>query len=515
MDASTSRRGFIAAAGAAALAAAAPAALADEAQGWEPEWDYEADIVAVGAGGAGLAAAVEARSLGLDIIVLESQDNVGGNSAICNGGIAIPGTPLQRENGIEDSPDLMFQDIMDHASSGGYVGINETYIRQLCDNNALLWDWLTGMGLEFQSESLFANVAMSVPREHHIRPAAVIDTLKANAEDAGAQIMTKTPATRLVQNPFTGEVVGVEAEDEWGDPIALKARRGVILCSGGYARNTDMLNKWIFAAGAETYAPFTMDAMGQDGSGILMAMKLGADTRQIDYGGMLTAQNPDGKLGDACAMYHRGAILVNFEGERFVNEQKGYATVWPDVARQTGNACWQIWDDAIAQANQSNESSYYSMDKIEATGLLIKADTLAELEQLCDIPSGALQATVEQYNSDVAATGRDSLFGREHLVSGAGELLALDTPPFYAFKTTNSICTTTGGLEQDEQNRAVDVFGEPIARLYLAGNVSGYCNFGVEPGTRFAEDSSGTGFGGAMSFGRLCANRIAELEPWE
>lgn len=505
--------------GAAALAGVGGIANAEEAAtdaaaaDWMPEWDEEADIIAIGAGAAGLSAGIEARDQGLSIIVLESRSVVGGNSALCNGGMCIPGSPLQAEQGIEDSPDLMYQDLIEYTQSDNYP----EYIRLLCDQQALLWDWLTDMGIEFKAESLIGTTGQSVPREHHVGPYVVVETLYNNAVERGADVRLETPATHLVQNPVTKEVIGVTAQDADGNELYFKARKGVLLCSGGYARNVDMLNKWIFGEGAEAYMDGCMDAEGQDGSGILMAMEIGAATRHIDYFNMLTARNPKGNITDACSIFHGGAILVNKEGNRFVNEAQGYIGVWTEVNQQTDQECFQIWDQPIYDTYADNDSEYYSMQKLEDSGLLLRADTIEELAGLMGVPADALQATMDKYNEDVESTGVDSVFGREHLVSMVDAPVALNHPPYYAWETTNSICCTKGGIQQDATQgcQAVDVMGNMIPRLYLAGNISGYSNFGIKPGTREAVNSSGVGFGGAIAFGRYCAQQIALREDWD
>lgn len=504
--------------GGAAAAAAVPAAMASEADSapdgaWEPAWTDECDILAIGAGSAGLSAAITGRDLGLDVIVLESQESYGGNSIRCNGGMLIPGSPLQQEQGIEDSAEIMAEDLLEYCGTD----CDEAYIRLLSQEQAKLWDYLTGLGIEFKQEGLIATTGQSRAREHHVSPYDAVTTLYDAAVERGADIRLSTPATHLVQNPATKEVVGALATDADGDQLAIKAKKGVILCAGGYARSVDMLNKYIFGAGVEDYMDACMDAPGQDGSGISMAMEIGAETRHISYINMLTAHNPDGNVTDACSIFHVGAVLVNEQGERFVNEAQGYIGVWTEVNAQTDKVCFQVWDQPIYDAYKDNESSYYSMQKLEDSGLLLKADTLEELAGLMGVPADAFVATMDKYNGDIESEGYDTVFGRKTLVSMAGEPVQLVTPPFYGWKTTNSLCCTKGGIRQDAEQecQAVTVMGDVIGRLHLAGNISGYCNFGIKPGTREAVNSSGTGFGGAIAMGRYCAQRIAEHEDWD
>jgi hypothetical protein len=252
--------------------------------------------------------------------------------------------------------------------------------------------------------------------------------------------------------------------------------------------------------------------MGDLGQGHKMAMALGADTRHIGFISLLTGQNPDGTAGDSCSLFHGGAILVNQDGKRFVDESLGYGNVWPDVVAQPGGICYQIWDEDIAVEYAKNDSSLYSMEKIEATGLLLKADTIEGIAELIGAPADALAATMERYNSDISATGRDSEFGRAHKVSQVDTPPVLDTPPFYAWKTGNVLYGTSGGIKHNLDMQVVDLNGEVIEGLYLAGTICTYSNMGVVPSTIKSVGASGTGFGGSMIWGRFTARRIKELE---
>lgn len=505
MGSSITRRGFV---GGAALAAGASllavggTAVASE----DMAWDYEADVVAVGAGGAGLSCAIESRDQGLSVVLLESQAVVGGSSRLCNGGIQMPDTPLQREQGIEDSPEIMYEDLVTLTQQDN----NPDWIRVHCENAQYLWDWLTGFGLEFRKESLIATQGQSRPREHHAVPADVIGRLEEVALEKGAQILMETHADNLVQDLSTGRVIGVVATGADGSQVAVKADKAVVLTAGGFARNTEMLNHEVFGVGAENIICFA--GTGDDGSGIQMALKVGAGTRHMSYISLLTGQNPKGLPGQSCSMMNVGAVCVNREGLRFANEAQGYGNLWTDVAAQTDGECFQVWDDALAQQYAENDSSLYSMEKIEATGLLLKADTYEELAGLMGVPAEAFAETMERYNSDVAETGVDSAFGRETIVSANGTPFPLDTPPFYAFETGNVIYSTLGGLHQGTDAHVLDVYGEPIPGLYCAGGITIYSNFGIVPLTRRGVGASGCGFGGAMIWGRYAAQQIAATE---
>ncbi|MBS5449604.1 MAG: FAD-binding protein [Coriobacteriia bacterium] len=516
-----SRRTFAATAALAAAGVSASVmsskAFADAASTVIPEnWDYEADIVAIGAGGAGLAGGVEARALGLSYIIVESTGIVGGNSALCNGGMALPGSPLQAELGIEDSPDQMFEDLC--AWFG--TDYDEGYVRMLCDlNGGDLYDWLTGLGIEFDKSGLLQSNGHSRPREHHVGPYEVIRVLDEKAQADGVEIHFETTATRIIRNPETGRVLGIKAVDADGNELYYKAKKALLLCSGGYGRNTEMLAEWNFGPAAREMTDFN-GSVGQMGQGLIMAMAIGAQPRHLSYCGMLTVLNPDGGHAAECAMYHQGAILVNLQGQRFVNEAQGYTNVWSELLQQPENMCFQVWDDAIAAPCEENESGYYSMAKIRESGYLLEADTLDELADLMGFDAEAKEAflaSVEKYNADIDAEGKDTLFNREHISGTGAAPVKIETAPFYGFKTTSIVSSTYGGLKRwsGDMLQAEDVFGDVIEGLYLAGNISDFCNMGIVPGTRRPINASGCSFGGALSFGRKCVQEMAKLEDWD
>ena len=515
-----SRRGFIkgglALGGAAAIAGltgCSSGSPSSSAKPWIPEkWDGEADIVAIGAGGAGLAACIEAQTQGVSITLLESQSVAGGNSAICNGGMALPGSPLQAELGVEDSADIYYQDLIEWLETD-YV---EPYVRLVADlQGGDAYDWLLEQGITFEASGVLQTNGASRPREHHVDPGQCMTVLQTNARAAGADIRMSTRATHLIRDPETKRVIGVEAVGN-NETLYFKAKKGVLLCCGGYGRNLDMLAENNFGSPVNDMKAFN-GSPGQLGDGIKMAMEIGADLKKMSYCHLLTTRNPAGDKGDDAAMYHQGGVLINIEGERFVDESLGYTRVWSYLINQPEQRCFQVWDQPIADACADNASGYYSMSKIEGTGFMLKADTLEELAEQMGVPAEAFVATMEQYNNDIESAGVDSAYGRHVLVGTGGTPAVLNHPPYYAFETVNVMSMTVGGVKRSDQDilQAGDVWGETIDGLYLAGNISDYCNFGCVPGSRSPINASGSSFGPAISFGRRCVQEMAKRDNWD
>lgn len=504
-------KGGIAVGSLAALASLAGCGGSENNDPWLPEkWDHEADVIVVGCGGAGLAALIESADQGMSAIGLEHMQNVGGNSAICNGGMDLPGSPIQEELGIDDSADLFYEDLTNNLGAD----VNEEMMRLYADLAVDLYGWLTdNVGIEFESGEVQATNGTSRKREHFVDPSQTIMTMQDQAKSRGSEIHLQTKAVRIIQDPVSKRVLGIEAQKD-GESLYYKARRGIIMASGGYARNDAMMDQHLVGIGAENI--MHMGHLGDDGSGMLACMELGVDTRHISYVGLLCTAHPEGGGTKGSAMYHMGGILVNKEGRRFVDESNGYTNVWPDVQQQTDQTCFCIYDQEIADRQSGNNSAYYDHLKNVDSGLLITADTVEELAAAIGCPADTLNMTLNTYNGDVETSGVDSEFGRDHLITESGDPVTIDHPPYYAWQTMIAIACTQGGLKKDISCQAIDVKGNIIPGLFLAGNISHYSEMGITPGTRQGHDASGTGFGGAIAFGRYEAQQIASLmEPWD
>ena len=513
MQISTDRRALVSAglaAGSLFLVGGVPTVLADESvdPAWMPSWNYEADVIVVGVGGAGVAALNEARECGLSVIGLEQMGAVGGNAAICGGEITAVGTPLQEAQGIEDSPEQLYDDMMALGAD-----VNSDMMKLYAELQTTIYDWVCGFGIEFESEVKGTN-GHSVPRGHFIDAHSAVNTMADAALAAGAEIHFETALTDLVQDPVTRRVVGVKATGPDGEPLYYKARRGVVMCSGGYAQNNDMINEYVTGVGAETFRRQGRET--DNGTGMIACMNIGVATRHISYCSFSCILNADPGCAQGSAMYHEGGILVNQEGERFVDESNGYTNVWTDVVKQTDSICYCIWDQAIADANTGQGGAYYDHQKALDSGYLLHGETVEELAGAIGCPVETLQATLDRYNADVEATGVDGVFGRDHFVTGTGELVTIDHAPYYAWKTCVAIGSSRGGLKKDLSCQALDMKGNVVPGLFLAGVISGTSEMGIVPGTRQSKTPSGAGFGGALSFGRYAVRQISELmQPWD
>lgn len=255
-------------------------------QNAEPSWDEEAEVVVIGGGLAGHCAALELAAQGVEALLLEKQPEIGGSTVLSGGSFAFAGTELQRSNGIEDSVAMLFDDLR---RVGGF-GNEERLVRVYVDNQLDTYHWLAEHGVVF--EKVFLAAGHSVPRAHSRNPRVVLETLAAAAQASG-RVSTRTRAAvrRLVRTSSDGPVEGVVVDVE-GRQRAIRALRGVILASGGFSRNDDLL---------KLFAPTQAGAMraggpGNVGDGLRMAWRLGAGMRDMGYikgtFGVIPGRNP-------------------------------------------------------------------------------------------------------------------------------------------------------------------------------------------------------------------------------
>ncbi len=451
------------------------------------------DLLIIGGGLAGFCAALAATRAGLEVVLIEKQPETGGSSAMSGGCLAFAGTDLQQENGIEDSSELLFKDLREV----GQFENDESVVRAYVDHQLDTYQWLKSAGVSF-GKHVEASSGQSVPRVHNVDPADMVRTLAARVKETGkAQVLTGTAATRLIRCPETGRVQGATAIRQ-GETLTFTSRKGVVLASGGFCRNAEMVHR---------YAPQYDDAVfiggdGNVGDGLKMAWMLGADHRDMIYIKGTYGKHPTDETNHhSCLAVYKGAIAVNQDGRRFVDESISYKLLGDACIRQPYGATYQILDHRILKSGD-NHTRILDLERRLEEGLMIEAETLAQLAALIEVPADTLQETVENYNRYVDA-GHDPEFGRRHLVHEYGDLVRIEEGPFYAYPSTAAVFGTYCGLCVDPSMRVLDVYGQPIAGLYAAGEVVG--------GLHGAAYMTGSALGKAAIFGRIAA-RSAQHE---
>ena len=468
----------------------------------EPAEDstVDTDIVIVGAGGAGMTAALTATSEGKSVVIVESQSMVGGNSVRATGGMNAGKTVYQDENefgesaGVEktlktaaekyadnetitalaktvseqwaeyqknptgyfDSVELMELDTM----IGG-KGINDpALVETLCSNSADAIDWLDEHGITLHSVSSFGGA--SVKRIH--RPvnaegktvsvgSYMIPLLQENCEKAGVKMMLDTTATEILTDA-NGAAVGVKATGASGETVTVNAK-AVVLATGGFGANLDMVVKYK----PELKGFMTTNAPGIQGQGIEMAQAIGAATVDMDQiqihptvEANTAALITEGLRGD-------GAILINEEGQRFIDEVGTRDVVSAAEIAQTGSYSWLVVDQAMADAS-SVIQGYIKK------GYTVTGATYEELGKAMGVDAAAFAETMEKWNGYVEAKN-DPDFGRTSFAN------PLNTAPYYAVKVTAGVHHTMGGLKINANTEVLNEKGEVIPGLFAAGEVTG------------------------------------------
>jgi flavocytochrome c len=447
----------------------------------------QTELVIVGGGLAGFCAALEAARAGAEVLVLEKLAATGGSSAMSGGCLAFAGTDLQRAAGIEDSSELLFKDLREV----GKLENDESLVRAYADEQLGTYEWLRTAGVEF-SPVIEASSGQSVPRVHTVDPADMVRALAARAKETGkVQLMSSTRGTRLVRNASTGRVEGLVAESG-GKPVRIEPRRAVLIASGGFSRNKELVHRF---APEYDNAVFTGGEQNV-GDGLLMAWKLGADLRDMAYIKGTYGKHPvDTTNLHSCLAVYKGAIAVNQDGKRYVDESLSYKLLGDACMRQPYGATYQILDQDIMESGD-NRVRILDFERRLEEGLFIQADSLEQLARQIEIAPEVLQATVAEYNRFVNA-GADAAFGRKHLVHNHGALRRIERGPFYAYPSTACIFGTYCGLRIDSRMQVLDVYGEPIEGLLAAGEVVG--------GFHGAAYMTGSALGKAAIFGRLAA----------
>lgn len=381
------------------------------------------DLIVVGSGAAALAAAVSASNEGLkNILVIEKEPIIGGSSAISGGAVAVSQTEFQRQQGVYDTDERFFNDLM---KCGGYANDPEL-VRTLVSGIRQQYEWIVSRGLN--PMKLMAASGMSLPRSHMFNSGLLIQLFREELNSRGIRIKTGCRAMELLQH--NGRVVGVLVM-HCGKSFFIHSRKGVVLATGGFARNQALLSR---------YAPQmkkvkVVSGIGSNGDGFLMALNLGAyfvegETVQASYG---FTKNPS-TIRDFSTIYYSGAIILNREGDRFVDESLSYKTIGEASLKQTHPVTYIFFDESVRKIQMSRRPVDHALwspfDRGLTPSYCFRGKSVYEVADKAGLNPTRAEETVRKYNQSVAE-GIDPDFGRFSLSSGYGKLRALDTAPFY------------------------------------------------------------------------------------
>ncbi len=428
----------------------------------EAEQSY--DVVVVGSGGAGFSAAIEAKEAGKSVILIEKMPAVGGNTLISGAEMNVPNNWVQKKLGIKgDSPEIMAADTL---KGGDNVGDPEM-VKVMTDKALEAAEWLRDdIKVNFIEDQLFQFGGHSYKRalipEGHTG-AEVIKKFRKKAEELKIPIKLNTTATDLIQDK-EGKVTGIKATNREDQLISYMAKDGVVLTTGGFGSNVEMRKKYNSKMD-ESYMSTVTE--GSTGDGIVMAEKIGAGLTNMESIQTYPVCNIEtGVISLLADTRFDGAILINQEGLRFVEELERRDVISNAILKQTGGYTYQLWNDDINDISKTMEAHEGEYDELVKQKLIVKADTLEEAADFFDIDVKQLKATVEKVNQ-YAKDGEDKEFNHR------GGLVSLEKGPYYIEKAAPSVHHTMGGLIINEKTEVLKEDGTVISGLYAAGELTG------------------------------------------
>lgn len=438
------------------------------------------DIVIIGAGGAGMTAAINARQAGKDVILLEKMPYAGGNTTKATGGMNAAETHYQAEQGIEDSVEQFVEDTME----GGHNINDRALVETMAENSAEGIDWLDSIGAPLPKVSFSGgatNARIHAPEDGSGVGAFLVTSMLKKVNELGIDVMYNTTATELISKD--GVITGVKAESR--DTNYTINAKAVILATGGFGNNEDMIVQYR----KDLKGTVTTSAPGVTGDGIVMAEKVGADLVDIDQIQLHPTVEQKTSMLITESVRGDGAILVNQDGKRFTDELLTRDVVSAAELEQPGSYAYIIFDQRLREGLKATE-------KYISTGITVEGETIEDLAEKIDVDPKTLAKTLNNWNKYVADK-KDPDFGRT-----TGMDKDLSQAPYYAIKIAPGIHHTMGGVHIDTSAEVIDTEGNTIPGLFAAGEVVG----GVHGGNRIG----GNAVADIVVFGKIASDSAVQ-----
>ncbi len=450
------------------------------------------DVVVIGAGGAGFSAAITAKNAGANVVLLEKMPAVGGNSLISGAEMNVAQNWVQPKLGItDDSPELHAQDTFKGGDGKGDMKVIEVMTHGALDAAKWCRDYL---GVRFEPDNLFffgghSRKRALIPFGH--TGTEFISKFQAKADELGIPVIRNMKAEELIKDK-SGRVVGVKATMN-GDTYTFNAKGGIVLATGGFGANPAMVKK---------YNPkiderfMTTDAPGTTGEALYMAERAGAELVNMGYIQTYPICDPiSGVIELIADARFDGAIMLNQEGKRFVEELGRRDVLSEAILNQPGGYTWVLWNDKIGAISNTVKEHPTEYDAFTKQGIMATCDDLKCVSDFTKMPYEQLQATVKRVSS-MTGKGNDKDFNHR-----AG-LVDLSQGKYYVIKAVPSTHHTMGGVRINERAQALTKEGKVIPGLWAAGEVTG-----VTHGTNRL---GGNAYTDIIVFGRIAGEAAAK-----
>jgi len=440
------------------------------------------DVVVIGAGGAGYTAAITAHDSGAKVILLEKQPIPGGNTMLAAGGMNAAETRFQKEKGIKDSVDLMFEDTM----KGGQNLNDPALVKILAKNSAGSIDWLTSLGADMSDVGRMGG--SSVNRTHRPKGGAAVgahlnDVLKMNAEKRKIDVRVNSKVVKILEDD-RGGVIGVVVEGKHSKLYRILAK-AVVNTAGGFSANPEKVAYYK----PELKGMTTSNQPGATGDGVDLGAAAGGQLMDMDQIQIHPTVSAGSRILITEAVRGNGAILVNAEGKRFVNELSTRDKVSAAILSQTNKSAFLIFDEGI-QKSLKQIHGYFVLD------LVSEGATVKDLAAKIKVPTDALETTLETYNKAYDQKN-DTEFKRPDMPR------PIRTPGFYAIEIRPGVHYTMGGLKINTDAQVMSKDGVPIKGFFAAGEVTG--------GVHGANRLGGNSISETITFGRIAGENAAKM----
>ena len=449
------------------------------------EVDY--DVIVLGGGGAGMAAANAAAEAGARVLLVDADRKLGGSTALSGGVFYAAGTSVQRSAGIVDSPAEQFR---------YYMNVNQhklepSLVHRLCEDGASTLDWLASLGVQFRIEDLYVAGVDGVARGHRAagHGAAIAAALEASLVGKSVDIALNTRIVKLHQD--AGRVTGVVTDD------GVVLAGAVVVATGGFGNDAEKLAQYYPDATRHPDIAWYIGSKHSRGDGIDLGRQVGADLAGHNRGLLLLTSGFNKDLEPYLPGW---LVFVNHHGRRFVNERTEYSVLAEVLKEQPAGECFAVFDEHSRASSTRPVAPNWSADRLAefaANGKLTVRNSLGELAAALGVHAATLETTVTQYNAD-CAVGTDT-----HFFKGADSLQPILQPPFYAVPIKPAvICWTGTGLRIDSEARVLGPSDLPISGLFAAGEATGGM-FGQ------CYAAGGASIANAIIFGRVAGRNAA------